>query len=166
MEFLEIIKGKILPWNLIDKRVAMWRFLDKKIVFTNGCFDILHLGHIEYLAKARSMGNLLIIGLNSDASIHKIKGPDRPVNDENSRAMVLASLSFVDAVILFDEETPAELIRRINPDILVKGNDYRADQIAGHDIVEAHGGKVVTIELTPGYSTTGIISRINHPEKH
>jgi rfaE bifunctional protein nucleotidyltransferase chain/domain len=130
------------------------------VVFTNGCFDILHLGHIEYLAKAAMLGNILVIGINSDSSVQKIKGKSRPINDERSRSMVLASLEFVTNVVLFDEETPYELIKTIQPDILVKGKDYTVEQIVGHDIVLAKGGKVETIELTPGYSTTAIEQKI------
>jgi rfaE bifunctional protein nucleotidyltransferase chain/domain len=131
-----------------------------KVVFTNGCFDILHLGHIEYLAKAANLGDVLVIGMNSDHSVHRIKGDSRPINDEHSRSMVLASLEFVTAVVLFDEETPYELIKIIQPDILVKGRDYKIKEIVGHDIVLAKGGKVKTIELTLGYSTTGIEQKI------
>jgi rfaE bifunctional protein nucleotidyltransferase chain/domain len=131
-----------------------------KVIFTNGCFDILHLGHIEYLAKAANLGDVLVIGINSDLSVHRIKGDSRPINDEHSRSMVIASLKFVTAVVLFDEETPYELIKTIQPDILVKGRDYKIKEIVGHDIVLARGGKVKTIELTPGYSTTEIEQKI------
>ena len=138
----------------------MWNFKNQKIVFTNGCFDILHLGHIEYLAKAADLGDVLVVGLNSDRSVNRIKGETRPINDEHSRSMVLASLEFVTAVVIFDEETPYELIKTIQPDILVKGKDWKVEEIAGFDIVLAKGGKVETIELTPGYSTTGIEQKI------
>jgi rfaE bifunctional protein nucleotidyltransferase chain/domain len=160
MENLDIIASKIYSWDQIIKQCAVWRFKEKKIVFTNGCFDILHLGHIEYLAKSLDFGNVLIVGLNSDASIKKIKGPNRPINNEHARAMFLASLSFVHAITLFDQETPYDLIKHIRPDILVKGKDYSVDQIVGNDIVSADGGEIKTIELTPGYSTTGIIKKI------
>ncbi len=160
MQRLEITGNKIYTKEVLSKRIAVWRFLGRKIVFTNGCFDILHLGHIDYLSKASDLGNVLIIGLNSDMSVKKIKGKSRPVNDENSRKMILASLSFVDAVILFDEETPYELIKFINPDVLVKGSDYKPDDIVGADIIKANGGKIITIDLVPGYSTSAIEKRI------
>ena len=165
---LDLIASKILSRDGIVRQCAIWRFLDKKIVFTNGCFDLLHLGHIEYLTKASELGSVLIIGLNSDNSVRKIKGDHRPVVDEHARAMVLASLSFVNAVVLFNEETPYELIKVIQPDILVKGKDYQVEEIAGHDIVLAKGGQIITIGLTPGYSTTGIEERILklHSNKH
>jgi len=168
MEKLDLIASKIHSWDGIARQCAIWRFLDKKIVFTNGCFDLLHLGHIEYLTKASELGSVLIIGLNSDNSVRKIKGNHRPVVDEHARAMVLASLSFVNAVVLFNEETPYELIKVIQPDILVKGKDYQVEEIAGHDIVLAKGGQIITIGLTPGYSTTGIEERILklHSNKH
>ncbi len=160
MEKLQRVNEKILTWDQIRKQTAVWKFRGKKIVFTNGCFDILHLGHIEYLAKAASIGNALVIGLNTDQSVRKLKGPNRPINDEISRAMVLASLSFVDAVVLFDEDTPHELIRLIKPDILVKGKDYKPEEIVGFDILKQYGGEIRTIDLTPGYSTTAIEEKI------
>ena len=129
----------------------------RKIVFTNGCFDILHRGHIEYLSKASDLGDVLIIGLNTDASVKRIKGEGRPVQDETSRALILASLRFVEAVILFDEDTPYDLISMIKPDVLVKGGDYTEETIVGADIVKAIGGEVVTIPLVEGYSTSGLI---------
>lgn len=149
--------GKHLDWQL-----AVWRFHDRRIVFTNGCFDILHLGHVDYLARAAAEGNLLIVGLNTDASVKKIKGGSRPVIDEQSRSMALAALGFVDAVVLFDAETPYELIRRVQPDVLVKGKDYKPEDIVGADIVEKKGGKIVTIDLVEGYATTAIIDKIKN----
>lgn len=160
MNKLDFLKTRIFTWEDIEKQCNIWRFKDKKIVFTNGCFDLLHLGHIEYLVKASVFGGALVIGLNSDASARKIKGNRRPIMDENSRAMVLSSLRFVDAVVLFDQETPYELIKLIQPDILIKGEDYKVEEIVGHDIVQAHGGKVITIELTEGYSTSSVIEHI------
>ena len=157
---LDLINSKIYSWESIRKRCAFWQFKDKKIVFTNGCFDLIHLGHIEYLSTAADLGNVLIVGLNSDDSIRRIKGNHRPITDEHSRAMVLASFSFVNAVVLFNEDTPSELIKLIRPDILVKGDDYKIKEIVGHEIVEANGGKVVTIQLTEGYSTSKIEERI------
>ena len=160
----EVIQRKILRQPELDRVLAYWRFRDQKIVFTNGCFDIIHLGHIDYLAKAAGLGNKLIIGLNTDASTRRLKGPHRPINDENARAMIIASFSFVDAVVLFDEDTPYNLISAIQPDILVKGADYRAEDIAGYDIVKAKGGKVETLEYLPGYSTSLIDKRIRERE--
>jgi rfaE bifunctional protein nucleotidyltransferase chain/domain len=157
MERLEIIKSKIYTWDHLQRQLAIWRFKSKKIVFSNGCFDVLHLGHIEYLSRARDLGTLLIVGLNSDDSVRRIKGPHRPVNNEEARAVTLAALSFVDAVILFDEDTPYDLIKLVQPDILVKGKDYDGKEIIGSDVVKGKGGEVVTIELTKGYSTTHTI---------
>jgi rfaE bifunctional protein nucleotidyltransferase chain/domain len=160
MESLKLIESKICSWESLQKKLAVWRFKDRKIVFTNGCFDILHLGHIVYLSKARDLGGVLVVGLNSDDSVHRLKGPERPLNNEHARAIALASLSFVDAVILFEEETPLELIRQVKPDFLVKGKDYREHEIAGSDFVNSSGGKVVTLELVKGYSTSHLIERM------
>lgn len=161
MNHLENIKSKIyLMDKAFERQLAVWRFHEEKIVFTNGCFDIMHLGHVDYLAKAASEGSLLIIGLNSDASVKRIKGENRPVADEMSRAMSLAAMGFVDAVVFFEEDTPYELIKMVQPDILVKGKDYEANEIVGADIVDAKGGKVVTMELVEGYSTSAIIDKI------
>jgi D-glycero-beta-D-manno-heptose 1-phosphate adenylyltransferase len=160
MNKLEVVKSKIADPENIDKILAVWHFQQKKIVFTNGCFDILHRGHIEYLAKAASKGDVLVIGLNTDSSVKRIKGPTRPVQDEQSRAAVLASLSFVDLVLLFDEDTPYELIKKIRPHILVKGADYKPSEIVGYDIVKESGGEVLTIEISEGYSTTSILNRL------
>jgi rfaE bifunctional protein nucleotidyltransferase chain/domain len=160
MKKIEFISSKILDREQLRRACALWNFKEMKVIFTNGCFDILHLGHIEYLAKAANLGDVLVIGINSDLSVHRIKGDSRPINDEHSRSMVIASLKFVTAVVLFDEETPYELIKTIQPDFLVKGRDYKIKEIVGHDIVLARGGKVKTIELTPGYSTTEIEQKI------
>ncbi|MCK4637977.1 MAG: D-glycero-beta-D-manno-heptose 1-phosphate adenylyltransferase [Bacteroidales bacterium] len=160
MSKLEIIKSKIFSKESLKYQLAIWRFLSKKIVFTNGCFDILHLGHIDYLSKAAEFGNVLIVGLNSDDSVRTIKGINRPINDENSRAMILAFLSFVSAVILFDEDTPYNLIKFVQPDVLIKGSDYKPEDIVGYDIVKAKGGEIKTIDFLPGYSTTSIIDKI------
>jgi rfaE bifunctional protein nucleotidyltransferase chain/domain len=161
MESLQVIKSKIFTWDHLQKRIAVWRFKGKKIVFTNGCFDILHLGHVEYLAKSRDLGNVLIVGLNSDESVRRIKGMQRPVNNQEARSITLAALSFVDAVVIFGEDTPLNLIRLVTPDILVKGKDYEGREIVGADVVEAGGGVVATIELTKGFSTTGILEKSN-----
>jgi rfaE bifunctional protein nucleotidyltransferase chain/domain len=136
------------------------RAAGRRIVFTNGVFDILHPGHLRYLQAARGHGDLLIVGLNSDASVRRNKGPDRPTNPESERAEVLEALACVDAVSVFDEDTPAEIIRRVQPDILVKGADWPADQIVGRDTVEARGGRVILEPVEQGYSTTAIIARV------
>ena len=141
--------------------IAKWK-LEGDVVFTNGCFDILHLGHIDYLEKSKSLGVRLVIGLNTDASVKRLKGPERPLNNEMARARMLAALACTDAVILFDEPTPLELITAISPDVLVKGSDYTVDTIVGADFVIKHGGSVKTIDLIQGYSTTGIIEKIKN----
>jgi rfaE bifunctional protein nucleotidyltransferase chain/domain len=162
MKRLEIIRKKIFNYsdNDFSRLLAIWKFQGKKIVFTNGCFDILHLGHIDYLAAASELGDLLIVGLNTDLSVSKIKGNNRPIQDEVARAFVLASLGFVDAVVYFGEDTPYNLIKKIQPDILVKGADYKPEDIVGYDIVKNKGGEIVTIEFLEGYSTTAIEKKI------
>jgi len=161
MERLQLIKSKIFTWEQIKSQIAIWRFKDKKIVFTNGCFDLIHLGHIEYLAKARDLGGLLIVGLNSDDSVRRIKGVHRPINNEHARAVTLASLLVVDAVVVFGEDTPLELITLVQPDILVKGKDYEGKEIVGAGLVQARGGEVVTIDLVKGYSTSHTIEKMH-----
>ncbi len=156
----EIINNKIYTTEALKRQLAVWRFLEKKIVFTNGCFDILHLGHIDYLSKAKDLGNILIVGVNSDDSVRRIKGKSRPITDETSRSTIIASLHFVDAVVLFDEDTPYELIKLVRPDVLVKGSDYKPEEIVGYDIVTAKGGEIITVDFLPGYSTTAIEKRI------
>lgn len=156
----EAFKRKIIPVEKIDGLVVMWRFQEKKVVFTNGCFDLLHLGHIDYLSKAADLGDILLVGLNTDASVKRIKGLQRPILDENARAIMLASLQFVDAVVLFDEDTPYELIKQLQPDVLVKGKDYKAEDVVGYDIVMGKGGAVETIDLVEGYSTTTLIEKL------
>ena len=160
MSKIKNIHEKIFSQDQLRSCLNMWRFLEKKIVFTNGCFDIIHLGHIDYLAKAADLGDKLIVGLNSDKSTRSIKGLNRPIIDESSRSIVLASFSFVDAVVLFDEETPLMLIKTVMPDILVKGADYSINQIVGADIVVQNGGRVQTLNYLPGYSTTLIEQKI------
>jgi rfaE bifunctional protein nucleotidyltransferase chain/domain len=135
------------------------RAAGRRIVFTNGVFDILHPGHVRYLQAARAHGDVLVVGLNSDASVRRNKGPSRPINVEQERAEVLAALACVDAVSVFDDETPAEIIRRVQPDILVKGADWPADQIVGRDTVEARGGQVILEPVESGYSTTALIEK-------
>ena len=161
MDYLPFIEKKIAPTaKEAENTLNLWRFKDYKIVFTNGCFDILHKGHIEYLAKAASLGTKLVIGLNTDASVKRLKGDSRPVNDENARALLLASLVFVDKVILFDTDTPRDLIDFVQPDILVKGGDYKPEEIVGYDIVKAKGGEIVTLDFVEGYSTTSLIEKM------
>jgi rfaE bifunctional protein nucleotidyltransferase chain/domain len=155
------LKEKIIAKDQLGKLLNYWRFHSNKIVFTNGCFDILHAGHVDYLAQAKDLGNKLVLGLNTDASVKRQnKSPERPVNNEAARAMVLAALESVDAIVLFDEDTPLELIKHVQPDVLVKGNDYKAEDIVGYDIVTARGGKVITIPLLEGFSTTNLISKL------
>jgi len=159
--YQQILHSKILSCQEAQKRANIWRMFNQKIVFTNGCFDILHQGHVDYLCKAKDLGHKLIIGLNTDASVKRQnKSPERPINTEQSRAFILAALGFTDAIVLFDEETPYNLIKAIQPDVLVKGADYKAEEIVGYDIVKAGGGEVATIELTQGFSTTALINKI------
>ncbi len=140
--------------------VSRWKREGKKVVFTNGCFDILHLGHVDYLEHARDLGDRLVLGLNTDDSIGRFKGPNRPIQDQISRAHVLASLQSIDLVVFFNEDTPLRLISELLPDVLVKGSDYLAENIVGADVVKRNGGVVKTIEFVPGYSTTRIIEKI------
>lgn len=160
MAIQDTLLKKIISSSDLPAQLAYWKFHQKKIVFTNGCFDILHAGHIDYLSKAADLGHILVIGLNTDSSVQRLKGPQRPINNQQARATVLASLFFVSAVILFDEDTPYELIKTIQPDILVKGSDYNAEDIVGYDIVTAKGGKVVTLDFLTGYSTSSIIEKL------
>lgn len=160
MKHLEKIYDKILDNKSLEERLKLWRKEGKTIVFSNGCFDILHRGHVEYLSKAADLGDVLLIGLNTDASVRRLKGLSRPINDGKARAVVLAALEFVDAVVFFEEDTPYDLIKFVQPDVLVKGNDYKVEDIVGYDIVINKGGKVETIELVEGFSTTNVISRL------
>ena len=144
----------------LNRLLSLYSSEGKKIVFTNGCFDLIHQGHVDYLAKAADLGDVLIIGLNTDESVQRLKGKSRPIQDEYSRALILASFSFVDAVVIFNEDTPIELIKTVHPDILVKGSDYKTEDIVGYDIVKAKKGEVVTIDYLPGFSTSGLISKI------
>ena len=152
-------KDKIVDRSNLTPLLEQWRAEDRPVVFTNGCFDLLHLGHVDYLEKARHLGGALVVGLNTDASVSCLK-PGRPLQDEMSRARILASLLFVDAVVLFDEPTPLALIEFIKPDILVKGDDYAISGIVGHELVLNSGGQVLTVPLVAGYSTTRIVERI------
>ncbi len=160
MDKLAVIESKIHDNNSLKKIIAYWRFSDKKIVFTNGCFDLLHYGHVDYLSKAASLGDVLIVGLNTDASVSRIKGPSRPVNNERSRLHTMASLFYVSAVVLFDEPTPYNLINLVQPDVLVKGGDYKPETIVGYDIVRKNGGEVKTLDFIPGYSTSLLEQKI------
>jgi rfaE bifunctional protein nucleotidyltransferase chain/domain len=163
MKSVQVIPSKIYSLPDLEKAIRMWRLLNKKIVFTNGVFDILHEGHIASLSQAASFGNILIVGLNSDDSVKRLKGPSRPVNNENARALLLASLLMTDAVILFKEDTPLNLINVIMPDILVKGGDYTIEQIAGAKEVIANGGEVILADIVEGISTTAIIEKLKKP---
>ncbi|MCS7152737.1 MAG: D-glycero-beta-D-manno-heptose 1-phosphate adenylyltransferase [Bacteroidia bacterium] len=152
-------KQKILSWAEIDRWVAYWRFLEQRIVFTNGCFDLLHLGHITYLEEAAKLGDVLVVGLNSDESVRRLKGPSRPLQPQEARARILAALEFVEAVIIFEEDTPLRLIEKIAPDVLVKGGDYTIDKVVGADFVRSRGGEVVILPFVQGYSTTALIEK-------
>jgi rfaE bifunctional protein nucleotidyltransferase chain/domain len=160
MKKSDTIRERILNQEEIIPQVIRWRLKSKTIAFTNGVFDILHQGHIAVLAKAASFADILIVGINSDSSVKKLKGDSRPINNQQSRALVLASLIMVDAVVIFDEETPLELIKKIQPDVLVKGGDYTLDTIVGAKEVMANGGKVEIFPIEEGFSTTGIIEKI------
>ncbi|HEY0899211.1 MAG TPA: D-glycero-beta-D-manno-heptose 1-phosphate adenylyltransferase [Sphingobacteriaceae bacterium] len=162
MRKYELLKHKVVKRDQLNALVESWKLQHQKVVFTNGCFDLLHLGHVDYLAKAADMGDKLVIALNSDKSTRELKGPSRPITDEKSRAFILASLFFVDAVVLFDEPTPLEVIKLVRPDVLIKGADYTVDQIVGAGEVMSYGGQVKTIEYLPGYSTTSIEKKIKN----
>jgi rfaE bifunctional protein nucleotidyltransferase chain/domain len=157
----EIIQSKIFDAEKLKKQIAAWRLKGDTIVFTNGCFDILHLGHASYLASAKALGKRLIIGVNADSSVKQLKGQNRPINNEEARTFLLASLHVVDAVVVFSQETPESLIELLQPDVVVKGGDYKPEQVVGKKTVEARGGKVVIIPFLEGFSTTNTISRIN-----
>jgi D-glycero-beta-D-manno-heptose 1-phosphate adenylyltransferase len=157
---MEKSAGKIKSLDEAKQLVAEWKSKGDKVVFTNGCFDLLHLGHVDYLEKARNLGDKLVLGLNTDDSVSRFKGPNRPVQDQNSRAHVLAGMQFIDLVVFFNEDTPLNLISSLVPDVLVKGSDYLAENIVGADVVKRAGGVVKTIEFVPGYSTTRIIEKI------
>lgn len=160
MNHKEYIASKIYSLENLATRLAAWRVHTVNIVFTNGCFDILHKGHLDYLAKAADLGDYLIIGLNSDESIKRLKGADRPIHSVNDRAFALAALGFVSAVIVFEEDSPIKLIESLKPNVLVKGADWEKSKVVGSDFVEANGGRVELIEFLEGYSTSSIIERI------
>ena len=159
---LERVKNKIFNKNNLLEKLEIWRDANKKIVFTNGCFDLIHLGHIEVLARSADLGDILIIGVNTDSSIKELKGNNRPIIEENSRAQQLASLEFVDAVVLFNEQTPLELIKVIKPNIITKGGDYKSEQVVGKEVTVKNEGEVIIIPLTQGYSTTSILDKIKN----
>ncbi len=152
--------AKILTRSELPATLAAWQTAGERVVFTNGCFDLLHLGHVDYLEKARALGDRLVVGLNTDASVSALK-PGRPLQDEYSRARILAALAFVDAVVLFGEPTPLQLIELVQPDVLVKGDDYAITAIVGHELVLARGGQVLTVPLVTGYSTSNIVKKIS-----
>jgi len=152
--------ARVLTWKQVDASVRTARAAGLRVVFTNGVFDLLHPGHVRYLEYARNLGDMLIVGLNADASVRRNKGPGRPITPENERAEVLAALECVDAVVIFEQDTPAEIVRLVQPDILVKGADWAADQIVGRDTVEARGGRVVLVPVEQGHSTSAIVERI------
>ncbi len=157
----EIIDSRVIDLKILKQLLAIWALKSKKIVFTNGVFDLLHLGHIDYLSKAKDLGDILVVGVNTDTSAKRLgKGKNRPITDEVSRSTIIAALNFVDAVVLFNEDTPYELIKTIQPDVLVKGADYKPEEIVGYDVVIAKGGKIETIEFLKGYSTTLIEKKI------
>ncbi|MEO3407312.1 D-glycero-beta-D-manno-heptose 1-phosphate adenylyltransferase [Mucilaginibacter sp. CAU 1740] len=156
----ETLNAKIYNLPALLQQVTRWKENDEQIVFTNGVFDILHIGHVSYLAKARELGNKLIIGLNSDASVRRLKGPSRPINNHFNRAGLLAAFYFVDAIVVFEEDTPLNLITNINPDILVKGGDYVVENIVGSQEVLANGGRVETVSFLDGFSSTNIIEKL------
>ena len=162
MKKSDSISERIIPGEEILQQVIRWRLNSKTIAFTNGVFDILHQGHIKVLSKAASFADILIVGLNSDSSVKKLKGESRPVNAEQSRALILASLIMVDAVVIFNEETPLELIQQIKPDVLIKGGDYTIETMVGAEVVLNNGGSVEIIPIEEGFSTTGIIEKISN----
>lgn len=152
--------GKALAsWSDLSNELAHAR-QGKRVVFTNGCFDILHIGHVRYLQDARAQGDVLVVGLNSDASVKRLKGSERPVQDERSRAEILAALACVDFVAVFDQETPIDLIKTVRPDVLVKGGDWPVEKIVGHEFVQSYGGAVRSLRFVEGHSTTGLVEKI------
>ena len=168
MDRLDYINEKIVSIEEAKRKISMWHMKNDVVCFTNGCFDILHLGHITYLAKAASLGKRLIVAINSDDSVRLLnKAPNRPINNEHARMMVLAALGCVDLVVVFDEQTPLEIIKELLPDVLIKGADYDAEEtdknhpkyIIGSDVIKANGGKVETISFVEGYSTTSILAK-------
>lgn len=160
MSTLDRMLSKVKNWEEAKEVRKSWKTASEKVVFTNGCFDLLHYGHLHYLAQARDLGDRLIIGLNSDASVSRLKGNHRPIKDQNSRQMQLAALEFVDLVVEFEQDTPLELIQLLQPDVLVKGGDYQMETIVGHKVVLEQGGSVQTLSFIDGYSTTAFEQKI------
>ena len=150
---------RVLSPNTLEQTIQEYKKQNKKIVFTNGCFDLLHIGHVTYLEEAKKLGDILVVGINTDASVKKLKGPNRPIQNENDRCSILAALKSVDHTILFGEETPIELIKSVKPDVLVKGGDWKIEQIVGSDFVMSYGGKVKSLNFVNGKSTTSIIEK-------
>jgi D-glycero-beta-D-manno-heptose 1-phosphate adenylyltransferase len=160
------VSSKILSWPALRRHTATWRKRGQRVVFTNGCFDLLHVGHVRYLQAAKRLGDILVVGINSDASVRRLeKGRGRPIVPQADRAEVLAALASVDVVTIFDQETPIELIRLVQPDVLVKGGDWAPDQIVGADVVRARGGRVRSLRFVSGYSTTALVRRIAEMRK-
>lgn len=164
MNLFQQIEAKIYDKKRLLRKINQWRFRDDKIVFSNGCFDLLHAGHVSTIAQAASFGDRLIIAINSDASVRKLKGEKRPLQKEANRALLIAAMQYVDAVIIFEEETPEELIKAILPDVLVKGGDYKIEEVVGSDIVLKNGGKVELAKFLDTYSSSNIIAQINESE--
>lgn len=160
MNLIEIYNSKIQTLEQLKHTVASWHIRPCRVVFTNGCFDILHIGHVKYLEEAKSLGDKLIVAINSDSSVKKLKGEERPINHEMDRAMVMAALGFVDGVIIFSEDTPLQLIEALNPDILVKGGDWAVDKIVGAEHVLKNGGEVYSLPFINGYSSSNVIKKI------
>lgn len=160
MDSLTRLRQKICTLDLLLQHIQEWRAVGERIVFTNGCFDLLHYGHICYLAQARDFGDRLVVGLNSSDSVRRLKGPRRPINDETTRTHALAALQVVDAVVVFDEDTPLRLIEALEPDVLVKGGDWAPEQIVGASVVLTRGGQVLSLPFVEGYSTTLIEQKI------
>ena len=160
MSFFSTIESKIQTEAQLEQTLSQWRAAGDKVVFTNGCFDLLHFGHLHYLADARDLGDRLVVGLNSAASVRRLKGPTRPINDELTRTHLLAALSMVDAIVVFEGDTPLELIKLVQPEILVKGGDWKPEQIVGADVVLARGRQVLSLPFVEGYSTTNIEQKI------
>jgi len=160
MTILSQIESKIVSLPDAVELVSNWKTDGHKVVFTNGCFDVLHYGHVCYLAETKELGDKLIVGLNSDASVRRLKGETRPINGQKERATLLASLSFIDAIVIFEEDTPENLIKNISPDFLVKGGDYTFETIVGAEFVSSYGGKVITIPLVKNFSSSSIIKRL------
>lgn len=159
MNHYQHIADKIVTWDELRRQLDQRP--GQRVVFTNGCFDLVHRGHVDYLSRSRDLGDILVVGLNSDASVSRLKGPTRPIVDQESRALLLAAFEFVDYVTLFDQDTPHDLIKVAQPDVLVKGGDYDPDHIVGADIVRAKGGQVVVLKFVEGFSTTSIVNRLS-----